>query len=97
MEAKSVSEITDYLRSQSPDAVIFSAGSGGKGGPERTRAVDYDGACKVFKACEAAGIKRLLLVSAIDTRDRSKGYPEYYNQKSREGSDRVWGSIGNCE
>lgn len=27
--------------------VLFSAGAGGKGGPERTRAVDFDGAVKV--------------------------------------------------
>ena len=53
------------------DIVYFSAGAGGKGGPERTRKVDYEGALKVFDAIELVrGSKpRLIMVSAIDIRD----------------------------
>ena len=53
------------------DIVYFSAGAGGKGGPERTKKVDYEGALKVFDAIELVkGDKpRLILVSAIDIRD----------------------------
>lgn len=62
------------------DVVYFSAGAGGKGGAERTRMVDYEGAVKVFDAIEAVkGTKpRLIMVSAIDVRDRSKPAPEHY-------------------
>lgn len=56
---------------QESDIVYFSAGAGGKGGPERTKKVDYEGAVKVFDAIELVkGDKpRLILVSAIDIRD----------------------------
>lgn len=56
---------------QASDLVYFSAGAGGKGGPERTKKVDYEGAVKVFDAIEQVkGDKpRLILVSAIDIRD----------------------------
>lgn len=62
------------------DIVYFSAGAGGKGGPERTKKVDYEGALKVFDAVELVkGPKpRLILVSAIDVRDRSAPVPSHY-------------------
>ena len=36
-------EIIQLLDSEKPDGVVFSAGSGGKGGEDRTKAVDYEG------------------------------------------------------
>ena len=59
---------------------MFSAGAGGKGGAERTKKVDYEGALKVFDAIEAVQTKtpRFILVSAIDVRDRSKPAPAHY-------------------
>ena len=62
------------------DVVVFSAGAGGKGGPERTKAVDYEGAVKVFDAIEGVeGAKpRLVLVSAIDVRDVNADPPPHY-------------------
>lgn len=61
-------------------AVIFSAGAGGKGGAERTNAVDYLGAVKTFDAIEKVeGEKpKLFMVSALDTRDMSKPPPTHY-------------------
>ena len=61
------------------DVVYFSAGAGGQGGAERTKAVDYLGALKVFDAVELVdGPKpRVILVSAIDVRDESK-IPDHY-------------------
>lgn len=61
------------------DVVYFSAGAGGKGGRERTCKVDYDGALKIFDAIELVkGPKpRLILVSAIDVRDKSVRPPHY--------------------
>lgn len=65
---------------QNQDVVYFSAGSGGKGGTERTKKVDYEGAVKVFDAIEKVDGKkkpRLILVSAIDVRDPEK-IPSHY-------------------
>ena len=67
------------------NVVVFSAGAGGKPSEtheaaERTKRVDYEGALKVFDAIEGVeGEKpRLILVSAMDVRDRSKGIPAHY-------------------
>ncbi|TRM68595.1 NADH(P)-binding-domain-containing protein [Schizophyllum amplum] len=73
------------------DVVYWSAGAGGKGGEERTKAVDYQGAVKVFDALEAVeGPKpRLILVSAIDVRDASKPPPPHYDDSDIAMSERV--------
>ncbi|QOY63786.1 SDR family oxidoreductase [Lysobacter sp. H21R4] len=47
------------------DAVIFTAGSGGKGGAEKTDAVDRDGAIAVIDAAQKAGIERFVMVSSM--------------------------------
>lgn len=67
------------------DLVYFSAGAGGKGGPERTRNVDYEGALKIFDAIELVkGPKpRFIMVSAIDVRDRSQKPPTHYVSPTR--------------
>lgn len=59
--------------------VYFCAGAEGKGGPQRYRRVDYEGALKVFDAIEfVRGTKpRLIMLSAIDVRDRSN-IPVHY-------------------
>ena len=43
LEDASVGEIVKLLDAEKPDGVVFSAGAGGKGGEERTKAVDYEG------------------------------------------------------
>lgn len=94
LEDCSVSDIAALVTSVSPRAVIFSAGAGGKGAPERTRAVDLEGLKKVAQALESTPCKRLLVVSAVDVRDRSAGYPAHYDENSRKASDEVWDRIG---
>ncbi|WWD22103.1 hypothetical protein CI109_106592 [Kwoniella shandongensis] len=87
-----VPDFTSLLTTVKPDTVVFAAGSGGKPpGPEK---IDYEGAVKVFDAMEASNTKRLVLVGAVDVRTRDKGYPEWYNDKDKEMSDRVWKGIG---
>ncbi|KAJ7613704.1 NADH(P)-binding-domain-containing protein [Mycena polygramma] len=99
------------------DVVYFIAGAGGKGDtPEerekRTKKVDYEGAVKVFDAIEGVidgvtkGIytrrPRLIVVSAIDIRDRAKGLPKHYTTRTPEEKDpsdetistRTWNAIG---
>ncbi|WOO82779.1 UPF0659 protein [Vanrija pseudolonga] len=88
LEHASVAEIADVLTAEKPDVVVFSAGA--SGGADRTRAVDYEGAVKVYDALEASGVRRFLLVSAWDARDRSKPAPAYYTEEGLIASDRAW-------
>ncbi len=52
------------------DAVIFSAGSGGSTGADKTLTIDLDGAVKTMEAAVASGIQRFILVSSIMADDR---------------------------
>ena len=54
------------------DCVIFTAGSGGHTGPDKTLLIDLDGAVKCIEAAEAAGVERFLMVSAYDADKREK-------------------------
>ncbi|KXN83269.1 hypothetical protein AN958_01640 [Leucoagaricus sp. SymC.cos] len=99
LEDSPLSDFTTAFRGQ--DIIIFSAGAGGKGGPERTKKVDYEGAIKVFDAIEnvvkdqggvsdASGEKRprLILVSSIDVRDENK-IPEHYDEQDKAITTRM--------
>lgn len=67
------------------DAIVFSAGSGGKTGYDKTLAIDLDGAVKAMDAAEKAGVKRFVIVSALNTDNRSfwndSGMKPYYIAK----------------
>ncbi|MBE7181197.1 MAG: NAD(P)H-binding protein [Terriglobus roseus] len=65
----------------SPDWIVWSAGAGGRGGPDRTRAVD-EVACKRFvhAAFHSPGVTKFLLVS----------YPGSREQKPAWWSDESW-------
>ncbi|MTT31772.1 NAD(P)H-binding protein [Terrilactibacillus sp. BCM23-1] len=52
------------------DAVVFSAGSGGATGSDKTLLVDLDGAAKTIEAAEQAGVNRFIMVSAIQAHNR---------------------------
>ncbi|KAH7099609.1 NAD-binding protein [Auriculariales sp. MPI-PUGE-AT-0066] len=70
------------------DVVVFAAGSGNEGGPERIRAVSYEGAVKVFDALEKTVSKpRLLTISAMAVRDTSKDYPAHYDESDKQTDD----------
>ena len=77
LEHSPVSAFTEAFNGA--DTVVFSAGAGGKDGPERTRTVDYEGAVKVFDAIEAVRGKKphLLHVSAADVRDPDQIPPHW--------------------
>jgi uncharacterized protein YbjT (DUF2867 family) len=61
--AASVEELARALTGA--DAVVFSAGAGGKGGPEATNAIDGEGAVKLVDAARQAGVGRFLMVSVF--------------------------------
>lgn len=54
------------------DAVVFSAGAGGKGGPERIDAIDGRGLELAVAAARQADIRRFLLVSAFPEAARGR-------------------------
>ncbi len=66
------------------DAVVFTAGSGGSTGDDKTLLIDLDGAVKCMEAAEQAGVSRFVLVSALFAYDREKWSEEikpYYVAK----------------
>jgi uncharacterized protein YbjT (DUF2867 family) len=68
---------TDCSRAlQGCDAVIFAAGSGPHTGPDKTTAVDRDGAIRLIDAAEAAGIGRFVMVSSMRA-DKPETGPEH--------------------
>ncbi|MBY7142221.1 SDR family oxidoreductase [Virgibacillus sp. NKC19-3] len=50
------------------DAVVFTAGSGGHTGKDKTMMVDLDGAVKTIEAAKNANVKRFIMISSFDTR-----------------------------
>ncbi|MGG3181410.1 SDR family oxidoreductase [Priestia megaterium] len=52
------------------EAIVFTAGSGGHTGADKTLLVDLDGAVKTIEAAEKIGIKRFIMVSAIQAHNR---------------------------
>ncbi|MFY8285566.1 SDR family oxidoreductase [Pseudoalteromonas sp. SSMSWG5] len=67
------------------DVVVFTAGAGGKGGPEMTNAVDGEGLKTAVSAALIAGVSRFLLVSAFPEASREKfisdGFENYMRVK----------------
>jgi NAD(P)H-binding len=90
LEDAPISAFTELFAKTRAQLVYFAAGAGGKGGAERTRTVDYEGAIKVFDAVEGVeGDKpRVILVSAIDSRnpDKLETFPAHYNEEDKERS-----------
>ena len=54
------------------DKVIFAAGSGGKGGDEKTIAIDQDGAIKMIDAAKKAKVKKFVMLSSLGADDPSQ-------------------------
>ena len=79
LEDDSPAAFTSLIEANKADVVYFTAGSGGKGGDERTKKVDYEGAVKIFDAIEAVRKKKpLVLLSGVEVRDFDrKKIPSY--------------------
>lgn len=66
------------------DAIVFTAGSGGSTGSDKTLLIDLDGAVKVMEAAEKAGVKRFVMVSAHQANNRENWHSSlkpYYAAK----------------
>lgn len=64
----SVKELTELF--EGFDAIVFTAGSGGSTGYDKTLEVDLDAAVKTMKAAENAGVNSYLMVSVAGADDR---------------------------
>lgn len=64
----SVTDLTDLMSDS--DAVVFTAGSGGKTGYDKTLVIDLDAAVKCVEVAQNSGTKRFLMVSAMKADDR---------------------------
>lgn len=95
IETTTVASLTSLIQSltPAPAAIIWTAGAGG-GSPARTQKVDRDGAIIAFDAAAAAGLKRFIMVSAMDMRDRdSKPVPDWYNAEDKKSADGMWSAL----
>ncbi|OZB98888.1 SDR family oxidoreductase [Paenibacillus sp. XY044] len=64
----SIDEIA--LAAKGADAVVFTAGSGGHTGADKTMMIDLDGAIKSMEATKQAEVRRFIIVSAIGVHHR---------------------------
>jgi uncharacterized protein YbjT (DUF2867 family) len=77
------------------NAIVFTAGSGRDTGYDKTLLIDLDGAVKTIEAAEKAGIKRFIMVSAIQAHRRENWHEKmlpyyaakYYADKMLEQSE----------
>lgn len=61
-------EIDDIAKAaEGVDAIVFTAGSGPKTGPDKTILIDLDSAVKTIEAAKAANVKRFIMISSYDT------------------------------
>ncbi|WP_020007607.1 SDR family oxidoreductase [Salinicoccus albus] len=68
------------------DAVVFSAGSGGSTGPEKTIVIDQEGAIEAVDHAKEAGIKHFTIVSSMGTdnpKDADSKIKHYMHAKRR--------------
>lgn len=77
------------------NAIVFTAGSGRHTGYDKTLLIDLDGAVKTIEAAEKIGIKRFIMVSAIQAHRRENWHDKmlpyyaakYYADKMLEKSE----------
>ncbi|MAM18398.1 MAG: SDR family oxidoreductase [Christiangramia sp.] len=72
------------------DKVIFAAGSGSKTGPEKTTAVDEEGAIKLIDEAKKAKVKKFVMLSAMGTDDPSRNKElEHYLTAKKKADDHL--------
>ncbi|MFC2486687.1 MAG: NAD(P)H-binding protein, partial [Rothia dentocariosa] len=61
----STEEMAKLFKDLHTEVLVWSAGAGGVGGPERTYAIDRDAAIRSMEAAQQAGIRRYIMVSYL--------------------------------
>ncbi len=71
------------------DTVIFTAGSGGHTGPEKTDAVDYEGAVKSINFAQKHHVNQFIMVSSIgaDTPEKGPEGLQHYLEAKRKADN----------
>jgi len=86
-DVKSEADAKRVIDKVNPSIVIWSAGAGGKGGPERTYAIDRDAAKHYISAAAAnSNVKKFLMVSFIASR---YGHPSWWSDADKEAARKV--------
>lgn len=93
IEESTVDDMAKIVKDTQASTVLWCAGAGG-GNPERTQAVDNEGAIRSMDATAQAGVKRYIIISALDVRDKTKPEPEWYDDADKDRSEKVWNFIG---
>lgn len=73
------------------DAIIFAAGSGPKTGPEKTTAVDKNGAINLINSAKKLGVERFVILSSIGADQPQQG-PEgmqHYLEAKHEADEHL--------
>lgn len=65
-----VDELVKAIQESHSDAIVFTAGSGGSTGYDKTLLIDLDGAVKMIEAAERANVQRFIMVSALQAQHR---------------------------
>lgn len=74
VENDSIDELTEKIKGF--EQVVFSVGSGGSTGADKTIIVDLDGAVKTVEASKQAGVDHFVMVSTWDSRRESFDTPD---------------------
>lgn len=69
------------------DKVIFAAGSGSQTGPDKTTEVDEKGAIKIIDAAKEAGVKKFIMLSAMNADEPSKNPDLEHYLKAKASAD----------
>ncbi|KAL8781121.1 MAG: hypothetical protein Q9194_000540 [Teloschistes cf. exilis] len=93
-DIRSKADAQNVIDKSKPDYVVWSAGAGGKGGPERTQAIDHD-SCIYFvqAAADTPSVTKFLLVSFLGSR-RFKA-PWWSAEEWKETQDLNHGALKN--
>jgi uncharacterized protein YbjT (DUF2867 family) len=82
-----VDEIVDAAKGC--DAIVFTAGSGGHTGADKTLLIDLDGAAKTIEAAQQIGVERFIMVSAINARRREKWRSIKHYMVAKHHADKI--------
>ncbi|EED20477.1 conserved hypothetical protein [Talaromyces stipitatus ATCC 10500] len=90
-DVKSQADAQAVLDKVKPEYVVWAAGAGGKGGPQRTYAIDRD-AAKHFIASSFAtpSVTKFLLISHMGSR---KTKPSWFTEESWKRTEKLWTDI----
>ena len=86
-DVRSEAQAKAILDDVRPDYVVWSAGAGGKGGPERTLAIDRDAAVHFIRAAAATpSVTRFLMVSYLASR---RARPAWWDDEAWKAAGQI--------